>query len=263
VRYRKRRHPRAGLNGRADYRQLYGGIGLRQENDHQRRNWRDETDITSFYFTRFPEDVTEMELWTQFRKWGEVKEIFIPKQRNKEGRRYGFVRFKGVSDKRRTKRNLDNIIVGGLKLHVNIPKYGRGKTSQDQNKDNHKKKGKGVADMDRMEEASNRAAHSKATNRTYAEAMVPQSKRITQRRTAGTHFAGYGGSHSSLTLDISEEDKMRYNDAWVGRLKKPEIFDRLEDEVSWTLDPGVSPKYLGADMTLLLDLRRESSRDNK
>ena len=125
MRYRKRRKPRAELNGRADSRQLYGGNRLRQEINHQRRNWRGETDITSFYFTRFPEDVTEMELWTQFRKWGDVKEIFIPKRRNKEGRRYGFVRFKGVSDKRRTERYLDNIIVGGLKLHVNIPKYGR------------------------------------------------------------------------------------------------------------------------------------------
>ena len=137
---------------------------------------------------------------------------------------------------------------------MNIPKYGRGKASQDQNKDNHKKKGEGVADMDRMEIASNRTAHSKAPNRTYAEAVVLRTEKIAQRRIAGTHFAGYGGSHSSLTLNIPEGDKTRYNDAWVGRLKKPEVFDRLEDEVSWTLGPGVSPKYLGDDMTLLLGL---------
>ena len=56
-----------------------------------------------------------------------MREIFISKHRNKGGRRYGFVRFKGVSDKRRLERQLDNIIVGGLKLYVNVPKYGRGK----------------------------------------------------------------------------------------------------------------------------------------
>ena len=67
----------------------------------------------------------EEELWTIFKKWGDVREIFISRQRNKGGRRYGFVRFKGVSDETRLERQLDNIIVGGLKMHVNIPKYGR------------------------------------------------------------------------------------------------------------------------------------------
>lgn len=181
-------------------------------------------------------------------------EIFIPKQRNKEGRRYGFIRFKGVSDKRRTERYLDNIIVGGLKMHVNIPKYRRGKASQNQNKDKHKKQGEGVVDMDQMEIAPNRAAHSTAVNRTYGEAVAPHTEKTGQRRISGTHLAEYGGSHSSLILDIPKGDKTCYTDAWVGRMKKPEIFKRLEDEVSWTLGPGVSPKYLGDDMTLLLGL---------
>ena len=56
-----------------------------------------------------------------------MREIFISKHRNKGGRRYVFVKFKGVSNERRLERQLDNIIVGGLKLYVNVLKYGRGK----------------------------------------------------------------------------------------------------------------------------------------
>ena len=56
-----------------------------------------------------------------------MREIFIPNHRNKGGKRYGFVRFKGISDERKLERQLDNIIVDGLKLYVNVPKYGRGK----------------------------------------------------------------------------------------------------------------------------------------
>ena len=79
----------------------------------------------------------EEELWTIFKKWGDVREIFISRQRNKGGRRYGFVRFKGVSDETRLERQLDNIIVGGLKMHVNIPKYGRGKATQGKSTNKH------------------------------------------------------------------------------------------------------------------------------
>ena len=35
------------------------------------------------------------------------------------------MRFRGVSDVRKLERQLDNLIVGGLKLYVNIPKYER------------------------------------------------------------------------------------------------------------------------------------------
>ena len=88
-------------------------------------NWRDHKDISSFYFTRFADDTTEKELWQQFKRWGDVREIFIPNRRNYNGRRYGFVRFKGVSDVQQMAWKLDNSVIGGLKLFVNVPKYNR------------------------------------------------------------------------------------------------------------------------------------------
>lgn len=54
-----------------------------------------------------------------------MREIFIPKSRNNNGRKYGFTRFKGVNDVQRLAMQLDKIIVDELKLYVNIPKYGR------------------------------------------------------------------------------------------------------------------------------------------
>ena len=67
--------------------------------------------------------MSENELWYEFKKWGDMREVFIARNRN--GRRYGFVRFKGVGNVRRLERQLDNLILGMLKLHVNIPKHGR------------------------------------------------------------------------------------------------------------------------------------------
>jgi len=53
----------------------------RKRNDdhhcYQRANWRERNDITSFYFTRFPEETTEKDLWWHFKQVGDVREIFI------------------------------------------------------------------------------------------------------------------------------------------------------------------------------------------
>ncbi|KAL2952690.1 hypothetical protein AAZX31_19G124900 [Glycine max] len=89
------------------------------------KNWRDAPDIYSFYFTRFPEDIGEKDLWFKFKKWGDVREVFIARNRNKSGWRYGFVRFKRVNNAWKLKRQLNNLVLGGLKLHVNLPKHGR------------------------------------------------------------------------------------------------------------------------------------------
>ena len=110
---------------REDPCRSYVGNRNGQQQSYNRANWRDQKDIASFYFIRFPEDAIEKDLWYHFKKLGDVREIFISKQRNKNGRRYGFARLKGVEDVRSLERKLDNIVLGGLKLYVNIPKFGR------------------------------------------------------------------------------------------------------------------------------------------
>lgn len=45
-----------------------------------------------------------------------------------------------------------------------------------------------------------------------------------------------------------------YTDAWVGRLKEPRFFKRIEEELPWEIGSNVVPKYIGDDMILLLGL---------
>ena len=107
------------------FRWEYAGNKERVKQNYIVSNWRDHEDITSFYFTCFADDITEKELWHHFKKWGDIREIFIPNRRNYTGRRYRFVRFKGVRDIPYTAKQLDRIVIGGMKLYVNIPRYGR------------------------------------------------------------------------------------------------------------------------------------------
>ena len=47
---------------------------------YMQANWTDHKDVTSFYFTRFPEDATAEELWYHFKQTGDVREVFIPRK---------------------------------------------------------------------------------------------------------------------------------------------------------------------------------------
>jgi len=178
---------------------------------------------------------------------GDVREIFIPKQRNKEGRRYGFVRYKGVSNASYLERKLDNIVVGGLKLHVNIPKYRRGKDTQEQNTVSHGRHKVGGNQRSKVATTPN-------MKRSYVEAVTSHPVNTGGQRPTPSLPTVHGVSHSSVTLDISEEMKNGYVDTWVGRLKRQQVFDRVEDELAWVLGSEVSPKYLGDDMVLLIGL---------
>ena len=85
-------------------------VGNGKQRRYKNLHRRDHEDVTTFYFSRFPDGTRETDLWKIFQKWGRVREVFIPKYKNKEGHKFGFVRFKEVMDERRLERDLDTKI---------------------------------------------------------------------------------------------------------------------------------------------------------
>ncbi|GKV45752.1 hypothetical protein SLEP1_g52803 [Rubroshorea leprosula] len=78
---------------------------------------------TPFFFTNFPEEWSYAEMWRTFSQFGRVYAIYSPRRRNRNGNRFGFVRFLDVKDKKELERKLDQIWVGDRKLWVNIPHF--------------------------------------------------------------------------------------------------------------------------------------------
>jgi len=249
---RGRGRHREEVRTRVDPRQSYVDTRFGQHQRYHHANSRERDDITTFYFTRFPEHTTEKDLWAQFKKWGDVREVFISKHRNKGGRRYGFVRFKGVSDEHILERLLDNIIVGELKMYVNVPKYGRGKARSEE----HKVKPRTQADGDNKEVEAPRqmATHCKATSMSYVKVVATAKTNVGQQSHPQPRTFKPDGSYSSIQLEIPAGERKWYTDIWVGRLKKSGIFERVEDELPWEIGTNVVPKYIGDDMILLLGL---------
>ncbi|MCI20059.1 endonuclease/exonuclease/phosphatase family protein, partial [Trifolium medium] len=82
---------------------------------------------TSFFFTNFPEELDWGMLWKLFSKYGSVTDVFIPKKVDKWGRRFGFVKFKGVREfeVEALSRKLEDVWWGTYKLRVNRSRFGK------------------------------------------------------------------------------------------------------------------------------------------
>lgn len=63
-----------------------------------------------------------------FTRFGKVTEVYIPDRKDKQGNRFGFVRFKNVSNIQELEAQLTgySLLIGNQKLCANIPKYDRG-----------------------------------------------------------------------------------------------------------------------------------------
>ncbi|PNX77072.1 hypothetical protein L195_g033033 [Trifolium pratense] len=107
------------------------------KNDHKpdiataARTSRENSDnLTSYFFTAFPNSFGAKAMFNAFKYYGDIKEVVIPTKRDKGGRRFGFARFDRVVDTRRFETELDNIIIGRDKISVNLSRFQRHEDSR-------------------------------------------------------------------------------------------------------------------------------------
>ncbi|MCI28503.1 RNA-binding protein 25-like, partial [Trifolium medium] len=131
---------------------------------HHRKGFVHKLDqeTTSFFFTNFPEDVNVMDLWAKFARYGRIGEVYIPKKLDKQGRRFGFVKFREVRDARAMLARLGDIWLGTFKLRVNLPRFGREDTRKERPVE--------------APESSKRAEARRRTDRSFKEALVVESE---------------------------------------------------------------------------------------
>ncbi|CAK8534234.1 unnamed protein product [Lathyrus sativus] len=110
---------------KVDTRSIWGAKnGKCAENGNGAEN--EKNNISSFFFTEFLEGFKAKNMFEEFKHFGLVKEVVVPPKRDKKGKRYGFVRFRDVEDARVLAIILDNIMIGGKKIHANIRRFHRG-----------------------------------------------------------------------------------------------------------------------------------------
>nr|GEV78602.1 RNA-directed DNA polymerase, eukaryota, reverse transcriptase zinc-binding domain protein [Tanacetum cinerariifolium] len=78
---------------------------------------------SSFYVSNFPESTNAKELWNTFLPFGRLADAYIPNRRSKGGKRFGFIRFFGVSDAQNFLQSLSNIWIGSFHLFITFAKF--------------------------------------------------------------------------------------------------------------------------------------------
>jgi RNA recognition motif-containing protein len=104
------------------------GLGKRSEGETSRAKpsgfvRRLDQETTSYFITNFPEEAKTTELWSKFSRYARVAEVYIPNKLDKQGRRFGFVKFRDVIDAVELLRKISNIWMGSFKIRVNLSKF--------------------------------------------------------------------------------------------------------------------------------------------
>lgn len=84
---------------------------------------------TNFFFTDYPKDWTSRSMWSFFNKFGLVVDINVPQKISKDGRRFNFVRYKGVCDATDLITKIRSIDVGAVSITINLAKFKRQTTT--------------------------------------------------------------------------------------------------------------------------------------
>lgn len=83
----------------------------------------DSKNETTYFFTNFPTNFSEYDMWKNFQRRGRLKEGFIPRKLDWKGYRFGFVRFQDVKNVGELEQDLNKIRIGKAKLHNNIARF--------------------------------------------------------------------------------------------------------------------------------------------
>ncbi|WJX13955.1 hypothetical protein P8452_04289 [Trifolium repens] len=93
-----------------------------------------EGEVTTLYFTNFPNHLTTFALWERFARIWRVDEVYIPQKVDRKGRRFGFVRFWEVQNVEILLRKMEDIWFDTYKLRANLAMHQRGADHQTKGK---------------------------------------------------------------------------------------------------------------------------------
>ncbi|KAJ0939485.1 putative RNA recognition motif domain, nucleotide-binding alpha-beta plait domain superfamily [Helianthus annuus] len=103
-------------------------IGKRTKKN-QKKNFKKQSFefeyATTFFVSNLPGFCTRGEIWNEFRVFGELADVFLPKKLDKGGNRFAFVRYDNVQDVEKMLEVLNKVKLKGAKLKVDMAKFRR------------------------------------------------------------------------------------------------------------------------------------------
>ncbi|GLT37166.1 hypothetical protein SLA2020_115000 [Shorea laevis] len=117
----------------------------------------------TFFFYKFPEICKEKDLWYSFQRYGKVLNVYVPKKRNKWGKRFDFLHMLGVQNENQMTRRLNDIWFGSYKLRVKIAE---------------ERSNEGVTEKDTGDRKQHRADRLVQPGQSYAQVVKGKEQRL-------------------------------------------------------------------------------------
>jgi hypothetical protein len=148
--------------------------------------------------------VKAVDLWPRFARFGRVGEVFIPSKVDKQGKQFGFVKYREVKDAKELLRIISNIWIDSFKLRINLSKFNR-KTEPMPNEDTRRKEPEAVTGTVRDGATT--------VGRTFKTALLAEN--ATGSRTGGVEKTK---GEVVWEVEVEEERMMKLEGACVGYL---------------------------------------------
>ncbi|XP_058783790.1 uncharacterized protein LOC131658522 [Vicia villosa] len=234
------------------------GVGVWRKVDYSRRvqpRWdiadggkgfkgiREEDSVTSFFVSEFGARWKALDLFYEFKAYGNMVEFVIPPKKDRYGRRYGFARFANVKDVNTLEIKLDNLFLDGRKLHVSLTRFNRTVFKQPALVQQDRRECKGQLVGEKRGFRHSNVVDACGQNRSFADVL--QNKKSLRNSVVVS---------KSISFQPSEEASNQYFKAFTGVIKEPGVdvdIKRLflEEDIF-----SIRVTYLGPNLCLLEDL---------
>lgn len=101
------------------------GFDSDQRKTDWKKVWESADGCISFFLKNFSKSCELKTLFVRFKEIDRVRNVFILDRRDKEGKRFGFIRFGGNIDIGKVEQEPNNIRFGSYKLRANFAKFSR------------------------------------------------------------------------------------------------------------------------------------------
>lgn len=202
--------------GNADFR---NGAQLRKVLDNN---------FISFFFSDFPTNWTRESMWKYFGHFGHVMDVFVPAKKTRDGKAFGFVRYKGVNNVEKLVNEVRGVAVGSNWITFNVAKYGK------EDRKMGEKSQKRLGDREyHISPGWKTNSPPKTGGVSYAEALMGKKERVVE------------------VVDVDSEETVWLQKCAVGEVKNTEILNDINHLLRERGFLSCAAKYLGGMRVLV------------
>jgi hypothetical protein len=189
-----------------------------------------------------------VDLWSLFRKFGRVWEVYIPKKLDKRGKRFGFVKFKDVTNAQELEKRMENVWWETYKLIINLSRFRRGEVKKQQ-------KGKLENKVD-AGPSSDVDGQARCDERTFKEALTVGDNPKTLSPAEGFSEEISKAAPNAFEIKVNERRLEMLQNSFVGYLVDEKEAVRVPEGLIMEGYDDIQATFMGGNMMLLHDVTK-------